>query len=114
MTHINNDFKNQLREKSVIWITPENEYLIKRDCLPTILELMANIGLKRKNENFGMMPKITGVELVTGEVVEAVGAANYKHSDMELYGIFVYDYTKITYDEVKIILQNHFNIQSYN
>ncbi len=114
MTQIHNDFRNQLKEMGIIWVTPENEYVIKSDCLPNILELMANIGLKRKNENFGMMPKITGVELITGEVVEAVGAANYNNSDMELYGIFLYDYTKITYEKVKHILQNHFNIQSYN
>lgn len=109
-----NAFQTELREKNIIWVTPENENILQDGQLEAIFELLCSTAEKNKNENFNMMPKLTNVRLVSNEIVEAVANVNFKKGDIELIGIFIYDYTKITYEEVKFILQKHFNVNSLN
>ena len=104
----------ELKTKNIIWVTPENENILYPGQLEAILDLLAGIAEKNKKENFGMMPKITNVRLSSNEVVEAVANANFKKGSVELMGIFLYDYTKIKYEEVKYLLQKHFNVNLLN
>ncbi len=106
--------KKELREKNIIWVSPETENILAVGQLDEIFELLKKIAFKYNKEDLNMMPKLQNIELITGEVVEAVANANFKKGNIELMGIFLYDYTKIKYEAVKFILQKHFNIQHYN
>lgn len=104
----------ELKQSDIHWITPETEDVFAEGQLDQVFDSLNRIALKNKKENFNMMPKIVDIELVTGEVVEAVANANFKQGTVELIGIFIYDYTKNSYENVKSILQRHFNVQFYN
>ena len=90
----------ELKLKNIIWINPENVNILYPGQFDSILDLLDGIAKRNKNENFNMMPKLTDVRLITNEVVEAVVNANFKKGNIELLGIFIYDYTKIKYEEV--------------
>ena len=105
---------SELKRKNIIWVTPENENILYPGQLDVILDLLCGIAKRDKNQNFNMMPKLTNIRLVSNEVVEAVANANFKKGNVELIGIFLYDYTKIKYEEVKSILQKHFNVHFLN
>lgn len=104
----------ELKRRNIIWVTPENENILYPGQLDAILHLLCGIAERDKNTNFNMMPKLTNIRLVTNEVVEAVANANFKKGQVELMGIFLYDYTKIKYEEVKSIMQKHFNVHFLN
>ena len=106
--------QTELKRKNIIWVTPENEKILYPGQLDAILDLLCGIAEREKNQNFNMMPKLTNIRLVSNEVVEAVANANFKKGNVELMGIFLYDYTKIKYEEVKSILQKHFNVHFLN
>ena len=105
---------SELKRKNIIWVTPENENILYPGQLDVILDLLCGIAKRDKNQNFNMMPKLTNIRLVSNEVVEAVANANFKKGNVELIGIFLYDYTKIKYEDVKSILQKHFNVHFLN
>ena len=106
--------KNELTEKNIIWVTPENENLLYPGVLESIFTELTKVAEKNKNENFNMMPKLLNIRLITDEIVEGIANANFKCGQIELLGIFLYDYTKIKYEDVKSILCNHFFIRSLN
>lgn len=108
------ELETELNVKNIIWITPENEYILHDGILKQIFDLLCGIARRDRNKIFGMMPKLTDVRLVTNEVVEAVAVVNFKMGIVEVMGIFLYDYTKIKYEEVKSILQKHFNVEPLN
>ena len=108
------ELEKELDRKNIHWVTPETESIFADGQMEQIFDSLANVALKYKGQNFNMMPRLTNVALITGEVVEAVVNANFKCGDIEVLGIFIYDYTKISFNEVYGILQKHFKPQSHN
>lgn len=106
--------KNYFENKGIIWVTPENEKILADGQLEIIMDLIFGLSQKYKNESFSMSPKLTNVKLISGEVVEAVAVANFINGNTELMGIFLYDYTKQSYDSVRGIVQDYFKINSLN
>lgn len=106
--------QEELKENNILWITPESENIFQNGQLEQIFALLTHIANKNKDENFGMMPQLTNVKLITGEVCEAVASANFKKGKIELIGIFLFDPTKINYKKVRSILERHLLVQFYN
>jgi len=101
--------EKELKEKNILWINPAEKNVFAEGKLEEIFNLLVGISLKYKDTTFSMMPKLVNVGLVTGEVVEAVVCANFIYGTVEVMGIFLYDYTKFSYETVKSILQKYFN-----
>lgn len=104
----------ELEANNIICVTPENENILMPDQLQQIFGLLTSTALKYKDENFNMMPKLQNITLASGEVFEGVANANFKQGMVELLGIYIYDSTKIKYENVKGILQKHFIVSFYN
>lgn len=104
--------KQTIQEKwnnNVIYIIPQNSNILAKGQIEQIFNLLNKIANKNKNENFSMMPKLTNIELATGEIVEAIPVTNFKKGEVSVLGIFAYDYTKIKYEEVKSVLEKNYN-----
>jgi len=99
---------NELQKMNVHLVTPEQENILANGELDKIFEALKGISNKYPNENFNMLPKLVNVRLVTGEVCEAIANANFLNGNIELMGIYLYDYTKLKYEELYAILQSYF------
>jgi hypothetical protein len=109
-----NYFEEKLKENNIIWVTPVNANIIKEDAIKNIFKLVNDIAVKYKDESFNMMPLIENVELITNEVTNAIAVADFIKGGVNMYGIFLYDYTKKTPESVREILKTNFTNPTLN
>jgi hypothetical protein len=103
-----NELLKELKKLNVYWITPGQEQIFAQGELQRIFELLQIISNKYPEENFNMMPKLVNVHLCTGEVCEGIVNANFRKGEIEIMGIYIYDYTKVKYELLYSILQSYF------
>lgn len=111
---VNQQFLIELKKRNIIWVTPDNEEIIQEDALNEIFNVLTEYASTNKNKSFGALQRINNVRLVTNEVVEAVVAANYVNGAIQIFGIFLYDYTTTKYADVKALVSNNFWVQTLN
>lgn len=108
------EFLELLKSKNIIRVTPVNQDILYPGVQRQIFKNLESVAKKYKKESFGMMPRMGNIRLISGEVVEAVVNANFRKGKFELIDIYLYDYTKIKYDEVKALVQQHYKIHLLN
>ena len=108
------DLKIELKKMNVYWITPDEEQIFADGEMGRIFDLLKVIANKNPSDNFNMMPKIVNVHLSTGEVCEGIANANFIQGNIELIGVFLYDYTKLKYEILYSGLQSYFNPKRLN
>jgi hypothetical protein len=110
----NNYFEQKLKENNIIWVTPVNAHIIKENCIKDIFKSVNDIAVKYKDEVFNMMPLVENVELITNEVTNAIAVADFINGGVNMYGIFLYDYTKKSAESVREILKTNFTNPTFN
>ena len=104
----------ELKKMNVYWVTPNEAHLLAKGEIDKIFDLLKGISNKNPNDNFNMMPKVINVHLSSGEVCEGIANANFKKGNIEVMGIFLYDQTKLKYEELYNVLRRHLNPQVLN
>ena len=95
-------------------LTPINAHIIKENCIKDIFKSVNDIAVKYKDEVFNMMPLVENVELITNEVTNAIAVADFIKGGVNMYGIFLYDYTKKSAESVREILKTNFTNPTFN
>lgn len=109
-----NALNNKLKAKNIILVTPENENVLGDGMIGQILNALHGVAVKYSNESFNMMPNLQNIVLSSKKIVDAVAVADFIKGEVCLYGIYLYDKSLVSYEEVKGILQNHFKPQFLN